>query len=72
MFEGLKKKRLSQKKRKITLSLILKRLLTLVSYIFYPRSSKDLNSKPVESHQHLHYNSCHTERIKNLSFKVSL
>ena len=32
----LNRKELSQKKRKITLSWILKKLLTLVSYIFYP------------------------------------
>ena len=35
MFEVLKKKKLSRKKRKIILSWILKNLLTLVSYIFY-------------------------------------
>ena len=38
IFKGLqKKKKLSQKGRKITLSLILKMLLTLVGYIVYPR-----------------------------------
>ena len=38
--KNLKTKQLSQKKRRITLNLILKRLLTLVSYIFYPRRIK--------------------------------
>ena len=33
----LKRKKLPQKKIKLTLSLILKRQLMLVSYIFYPR-----------------------------------
>ena len=28
------------------------------------RLSTDLYSKPVDSHQYLHYNSCHTEHIK--------
>ena len=34
--------------------------------------SIDLYSKPVDSHQYLHYNSCHAEHIKNLSFTVKL
>ena len=37
MFEGLKKKTLITEKKNITLNLILKKLLTLVSYIFYTR-----------------------------------
>ena len=40
MFEGLKKKTVVTEKRNIALGLILKKLLTLVSYIFYPRYIK--------------------------------
>ena len=40
MFEGLKKKTVVTEKRNIALGLILKKRLTLVSYIFYPRYIK--------------------------------
>ena len=40
MFEGLKKNSYQRKREKLLLNLILKRLLTLVSYILYPRYIK--------------------------------
>ena len=46
--------------------------LDVVIIIKNGRLRTDLYSKPVDSHQYLHYSSCHVEHKQNLSFTVKL